>query len=163
MCISRLVTIGLYGFTEQSFFTALLSASVDVLCDVRRRRGVRGSTYSFANSRRLQDRLREVGIGYVHMKDLAPTDEIRQLQWLADKEMRVGKRQRQVLSESFSRAYTEQCLVGLDARAFLQRLGPDCRVPALFCVERNPEACHRLLLAERLARDLGVEVEHLLP
>jgi hypothetical protein len=36
-------------------------------------------------------------------------------------------------------------------------------VAALFCVEREPDACHRSLLAERLAADLGVEVVHLLP
>nr|MBA3379353.1 hypothetical protein [Chloroflexia bacterium] len=33
----------------------------------------------------------------------------------------------------------------------------------LFCVERVPAACHRSLLAERLAGDLGVEVMHILP
>lgn len=163
MALSRLVTIGLYGFTEETFFNALVDASVDVFCDVRRRRGVRGSLYPFANSRRLQERLKELGVGYVHMKDLSPTDEMRRMQQLADKEMGVGQRQRQVLSERFVAAYTEHCLDALDTDAFLQRLGPHCRVAALFCVERHPEACHRLLLAERLARDLGVEVEHLVP
>jgi hypothetical protein len=30
-------------------------------------------------------------------------------------------------------------------------------------VEREPDACHRSLLAERLVQDLGVEVIHLQP
>src|ERR671929_14069 len=34
---------------------------------------------------------------------------------------------------------------------------------ALFCVERDPEACHRALVAARLAERLGVEVTHLTP
>jgi len=34
---------------------------------------------------------------------------------------------------------------------------------ALFCVEREPAACHRSLLAERLGKDLGIEVEHIIP
>ena len=34
---------------------------------------------------------------------------------------------------------------------------------ALFCVERDPEACHRWLIAQRLAERHGVVVEHLRP
>ena len=38
----RLATIGVYGFTVDEFLTALRSADVRVLLDVRQRRGVRG-------------------------------------------------------------------------------------------------------------------------
>ena len=58
----KLITIGVYGFDEESFFQALLAAGVDVFCDIRQRRGVRGATYAFANSQRLQRRLAELGI-----------------------------------------------------------------------------------------------------
>ena len=34
---------------------------------------------------------------------------------------------------------------------------------ARFCVERDPEACHRSIVAERLANEHGVSVGHLLP
>jgi hypothetical protein len=34
---------------------------------------------------------------------------------------------------------------------------------ALLCVERDPHACYRSLIADRLAADYGVPVEHLLP
>jgi hypothetical protein len=34
---------------------------------------------------------------------------------------------------------------------------------ALFCVERDPEACHRSLIARRLAARHGVAIEHLRP
>jgi hypothetical protein len=34
---------------------------------------------------------------------------------------------------------------------------------ALLCVERDPEACHRSLIAERLQRDHSFEIEHLGP
>ncbi|HRO91039.1 MAG TPA: hypothetical protein PLC06_11125 [Promineifilum sp.] len=34
---------------------------------------------------------------------------------------------------------------------------------ALMCVEREPAACHRSLLAERLRQAWGVEVVHLVP
>jgi uncharacterized protein (DUF488 family) len=34
---------------------------------------------------------------------------------------------------------------------------------ALLCVERDPEACHRSLIAERMKADHGVRVRHLKP
>ena len=34
---------------------------------------------------------------------------------------------------------------------------------ALLCVERDPEACHRSLIAQRLAGQHSVTIEHLLP
>jgi Protein of unknown function, DUF488 len=34
---------------------------------------------------------------------------------------------------------------------------------ALLCVERDPEACHRSLIAERMAAEHGVSVTHLKP
>ena len=37
------------------------------------------------------------------------------------------------------------------------------RAAALMCVERDPEACHRSLIAERLAAEYGVVVTHLRP
>ena len=34
---------------------------------------------------------------------------------------------------------------------------------ALFCVERDPEACHRSLVTGRLADELGLQARHLRP
>ena len=61
-----IVTIGAIGYTAESFFQALQNANVDTFIDVRRRRAVRGREYAFANSQRLQARLAELGIRYVH-------------------------------------------------------------------------------------------------
>jgi len=59
---TRVVTIGVYGFTVDRFLTALREAGVDALLDVRQRRGVRGSDYAWANSQRLQGALAGAGI-----------------------------------------------------------------------------------------------------
>jgi uncharacterized protein (DUF488 family) len=40
---------------------------------------------------------------------------------------------------------------------------PRAGAAALMCVERDPEACHRLLVAQRMAEELGVRVVHLRP
>jgi hypothetical protein len=161
--LPRIVTLGVYGSTEEGFFGALQDAGVDTFCDIRLRRGVRGSTYVYANSQRLQTRLTELNIRYLHLKELAPSLEMRRRQDAADKADRIAKRKRAVLSELFVNGYREECLQTFDSRAFMERLGPGTRVLALFCVERAPAACHRSLLAEQLRRDLGVELKHLIP
>jgi uncharacterized protein (DUF488 family) len=159
----KLLTIGVYGYTKAAFFQALQEAGVDTFCDVRYRRGVRGREYAFANWQRLEAGLSELGIRYLHFRDLAPSPALRAQQAAADQRTRTAKRQRTALSQDFVRGYRVDCLRQLDAAKFLERLGPEPRVVALFCVERDPRACHRLLLAEWLQADLGCEVSHLTP
>ena len=100
----RLATIGAYGFSEGRFFDALQRAGVDTFVDIRQRRGVRGSEYAFVNSTRLQNKLAEIGIRYVHELDLAPTAEIRQVQRDADASSATSKRDRSRLSPEFASA-----------------------------------------------------------
>ena len=40
---------------------------------------------------------------------------------------------------------------------------PTERGAALMCVERDADACHRSLIAERLAADYAIDVTHLRP
>lgn len=159
----KIVTIGVYGFTSETFFAALERTGVEVLCDVRWRRGVRGAEYAFANHQRLQSRLESLGITYCHRRDLAPPPEMRQQQHQADRSQKVAKRQRERLSADFMDAYRAGILAAFDPRAFLAEMPPETRVAALLCVERQPAACHRSLLAEKLGALPGVMVEHLLP
>lgn len=159
----KLVTIGVYGFTEEEFFDALQQASVDTFCDVRWRRGLRGARYAFANSQRLQRRLADLGIRYLHRRDLAPPPAVRQQQVEADKRNKVAKRQRSTLSDSFIAAYKEKVLSGFECRSLLDDLESDAQIVALFCVEGDPAACHRSLLAQKLQADLNLELEHLVP
>jgi uncharacterized protein (DUF488 family) len=161
--LPRFVTIGVYGFTETAFFAALHQAGVDTFCDIRWRRGVRGSDYTFANRARLEKRLTELGIRYLHFRELAPPPALRGRQAEADKALGVGKRQREALGPVFTEGYQQECLAAFDGRNFVERLGPAAQVVSLFCVERTPAACHRSLLAARLRQDLGVNVDHLLP
>jgi uncharacterized protein (DUF488 family) len=159
----KIVTIGVYGFDKDSFFQALLNAKVDTFCDLRRRRGMRGSTYAFANSASLQRQLSELGIRYVHVKDLAPDQVIRDRQKQEDKKLGLTKRSRTTLGQTFIQDYEEECLSNFNSGEFLKGLGEETRVIGLFCVEREPEACHRSLVAERLTQDLGLQVEHIRP
>src|SRR5262245_24930918 len=153
-----LATIGVYGWTLEAWLDALRDSRVGVVVDVRQRRGVRGSEYAWANAKRLQAALEHVGIGYEHRPDLAPTTELRQLQYREDDRRGVGKRSRNVLADEYRERYVREILDEAD----LSDLPLD-RTPALLCVERDPEACHRSLIADRLASERGAHVAHLLP
>lgn len=156
-------TIGVYGFDENSFFQALQEAQIDTFCDIRDRRGMRGATYAFANNRRLQTKLQEMGITYIHRRDLAPDKALRSRQRSADKEEHVAKRQRTALSLDFIDGYESKFLSDFDGRLFMEELGPQAQRIVLCCVEREPAACHRSLLSKRLQHELGGEIVHLSP
>jgi len=159
--MKTLRTIGVYGFDRGAFIDALEVAGIDLLLDVRQRRGVRGSEYAWANAQRLQDALAEAGIGYSHLKELAPTTEMRQLQYTEDARLGEGKRNRSVLAPAYVERYSEEVLERVDLDPVVRWIGDSAA--ALLCVERDPEACHRSLIAARLERDWGFEVEHLRP
>jgi uncharacterized protein (DUF488 family) len=159
--VASIATVGVYGFERNSFIEALTCAKVGLVLDVRQRRGVRGSEYAWANSRRLQAALADADIGYSHLKKLAPTTELRQLQYREDARRGEGKRSRTVLAPEYARLYTEQILDRADLEPIVRWIGAS--TAALLCVERDPEACHRSLVAARLARDWGFEVEDLRP
>jgi len=155
-------TIGVYEFTARAFLERLREADVGLLMDVRQRRGVRGREYAWANSARLQAALAEAGIEYRHHKELAPTTDLRQLQYREDDRQGVGKRSRTQLAPEYRERYVAEILDQADLDAVVGELPTD-RAAALMCVERDPEACHRSLIADRLASEYGVEVTDLLP
>jgi uncharacterized protein (DUF488 family) len=158
----RVATVGVYGFTVEAFLAALRSAEVRLLLDVRQRRGVRGPEYSWANSNRLQAALAEAEIAYEHRPELAPTTELRRLQYAEDDRRGVGKRSRTELAPAYRERYVTEILDNADLEAVAARLPAD-GAAALFCVERDPEACHRTLIADRLASEHGIQVTHLRP
>ena len=147
----------MYGFTAQAFMDALREADVHQLLDVRQRRGVRGREYAWANARRLQAALADAGIGYRHHPELAPTTELRQLQYREDERRGEGKRSRSVLAPEYVERYTREILDRVDLGPIVAAMPTD-GTAALFCVERDPEACHRSLIAERLAGEYGVKL-----
>src|SRR3954453_238756 len=159
--MAEFATIGVYGFDGPGFIAALREAEVGLVLDVRQRRGVRGSRYAWANSKRLQAALADAGIAYSHLSELAPTTEMRQLQYEEDARKGEGKRSRTALAPEYARRYTEEVLDKVDLEPIVRFVG-DSRA-ALLCVERDPEACHRSLIAARLEGDLSLEVEHLRP
>ena len=157
----EIATIGVYGFGWDSFLATLRDAGVNLVLDVRQRRGVRGSEYAWANARRLQDALAGAGIGYEHLPELAPTTELREAQYREDARRGEGKRSRTVLAADYVRGYTEQILDPVDLGPIVGFIG-ESRA-ALLCVERDPRTCHRSLVAVRLSEEHGFEIRELSP
>jgi uncharacterized protein (DUF488 family) len=160
--LPTVATIGVYGFTADSFVATLRAADVRVLLDVRQRRGVRGPEYAWANAARLQAALADAGIAYAHHKELAPTTELRLLQYAEDERLGVGKRSRSELAPAYRERYVHEILDNADLDPIRGDLPAD-GAAALFCVERDPEACHRALIAARMAERYGVSIVHLRP
>ena len=160
----RVFTIGGYGFDEHSFLEALEEADVDLLVDVRQRAGMRGAKYAFLNKSRLQEALHSADKEYRHISRLAPTTEIRALQKDEDAATGVLKRERTELSQSFVEAYQNEILENFEEELehFADSL-PGVESMAFFCVEESPEACHRSIIAARVAEYYGVEVVDLKP
>jgi uncharacterized protein (DUF488 family) len=160
--VPTIATIGVYEFDAASFIRALDGAGVTQVLDIRQRRGVRGSEYAWANARRLQALLADAHIGYEYHPELAPDTELRQLQYREDDRHRVGRRSRESLATEYAAGYTREIL----DRAVLEPLVAELLVSgpgALFCVECAPQACHRSLVAQRLAQRHHFAVNHLLP
>ena len=160
----RVFTIGGYGFDEPSFLGALEAADVDLFVDVRQRAGMRGARYAFLNKSRLQESLSRTGKEYRHISRLAPSTDIRSLQKVEDTAKGVLKRERTELSQAFVEAYQNEVLTTFEEELeeFVDSL-QDVESMAFFCVEESPEACHRSLIAARVAEYFGVAVEDLRP
>lgn len=145
----KLYTIGGYGHTEDSFLKSLKKNNIDLFVDIRQRRGMRGSTYSFLNAKKLEENLTNAGISYVHLKDLAPTNVVRHFQKSADSAVKSLKREREKLSPAFIMAYKEEILSRKDRGEILRRVSKYRNI-CFFCVEKGHEACHRSVVTDWL-------------
>ena len=159
----KVVTIGVYGWTLDSFLDALREADVRLVARrapaarrarqrvrvgereaARRRRSTRpGSRTSTTRSSR-----RRPSCASCSTARTTATG--------------VGKRSRTELAPEYVERYTRDILGQVDLRPLVDEL-PDDGAAALLCVERDPEACHRSLVAERLEHEHGVAVTHLRP
>jgi len=159
MPVETVFTIGVYGSTENDFFSKLVDNRIDLFIDIRRRRAVRGSKYSFVNSKRLQQKLQELSIPYQHIIDLAPSNTIRGLQKQKDKSEGVLKSQRTELSNDFVREYKKDILDLYDLSDIV--IKSHYKRIVFFCVEKEPRACHRSIVTEEIGKTFGINISHI--
>jgi uncharacterized protein (DUF488 family) len=68
-----------------------------------------------------------------------------------------------VLAPAYVERYTREILDEADLDALVVSALPPEGRGALMCVERDPEACHRSLVAARLGEEYGAAIAHLRP
>ena len=132
-----LFTIGYEGLDPERLTGALQDAGVAVLADVR----------AVANSRKrgfskgaLKAGLEAAGLGYAHLRQLGTPKAGREAARAADALLL-----RKIYCEEVLE--TADGLTAIEELAALAERTPVC----LLCFEREPERCHRRILAERLA------------
>lgn len=144
--MAALATIGYERSELADFISALQSASVKCLIDVRELPLSRKRGFSKTALRRA---LEMTGIRYVHLKALGDPKAGRDA-------ARAGR------YAEFNRIYRKQ-LATHDAQDALVQAGKaalemEC---CLLCYERDPEHCHRKVVAETLAKIYSLNVHHL--
>jgi uncharacterized protein (DUF488 family) len=139
-------TIGYAGATVNGFIGALRKAGVALVLDVR---AVPASRKKGFSKNPLAQHLSEEGIGYRHLRALGTPKQGREAARSGD-------------HESFERIFRHQleepeALLDLGEALSLAAAQPVC----LLCLERDPEQCHRLIVAERMSKESGQPVSHL--
>jgi uncharacterized protein (DUF488 family) len=133
----NLFTIGFTGKSAEKFFGLLESSKATKLIDIRINRT--SQLAGFAKEQDLEFFLPKlVGMGYQVWDDLAPT-----------KELLASYRDKEILWEEFAQKYQDLIKV----RGILEKSSQaDFENAVLLCSEREPEKCHRTLLAELITK-----------
>jgi uncharacterized protein (DUF488 family) len=143
----KIFTIGFTKKSAESFFAKLKNAGVERLVDVRRNNVSQLAGFTKRDDLRYFARA-ICGIDYVHLPDLAPTQDI----LAAYKKHRGdwGLYERQFLDLMTARR--------IEDKVPREILDGGC----LLCSEDEPHHCHRRLVAEYLKEKWGdVEIEHI--
>jgi uncharacterized protein (DUF488 family) len=144
----KLYTIGFTQKSAERFFSLLRENGVGRLADIRLHPG--GQLAGFAKQDDLRYFLRALaGCDYIHLPQLAPTDEVLST-YRKDKKWPFYVQRFEALMDE--RGIPQS----LDMGIFTEK--PTC----LLCSEHTPDKCHRRLVAERLASHWpGIEIVHL--
>ncbi|HEV2416250.1 MAG TPA: DUF488 domain-containing protein [Terriglobia bacterium] len=143
----KLYTIGFTKKSAETFFTRLTNAGVKRLVDVRLNNVSQLAGFTKRDDLRYFTRV-ICNIDYIHLPDLAPTQDI--LDAYKKQKGDWGLYERQFLDLMRSRH--------IEDKAPRDMLDGDC----LLCSEEKPDHCHRRLVAEYLKEKWGnVEIAHI--
>lgn len=146
--VTTAFTIGYQGYSLPELISTLKEHGIEVLVDVRY------DAYSRRPEFRkdyLQKAIQEAGIQYVHRPELGTPTQLRKK--IADQ---------QSTKEVFNLYFERISKVNLRYVQAVAGLAKERRV-TLMCMEKEPERCHRRILADFLSKRFGFQVVHLLP
>jgi uncharacterized protein (DUF488 family) len=108
----------------------------------------------------LQNKLKELNIHYLHIKELVPTKEIRNKQKEDDKQKNILKRDRHILGNTFINEYNNCILKNYDFDNLLSYIEKNnYNNIVFFCVEKEFNACHRSLVANELKNKYNYDIK----
>lgn len=143
----KIFTIGFTKKSAEAFFTRLQEAGVRRVVDIRLNNT--SQIAGFAKARDLKYFLKAIiGIDYIHVPELAPTQEILN---------------NFVKNKGAWQDYERRFNALLNDRGVAETVSPELLEDGcLLCSEDTPEHCHRRLVAEHLRERWGnVEIIHL--
>lgn len=152
----KLFTIGFSKRSAKDFFSILKEADVQKLIDVRRRNT--SHLCGFAKKPDLQFFLEECfGIAYEHIPEFAPSEQL-----LTDYLKQIKNRKYDTIAwHDYVQRFQNEVLSKPIVDRFKRSIGNFDTV-CLLCSEREPEHCHRRLLAEHFKKHMpGIETIHL--
>lgn len=141
-------TIGYEGATADNLANTLAEAGVELLIDVR---AVPLSRKPGFSKNKLAARLKENGIAYLGLRGLGTPAAGR----TAARKGRITE-MREIFTQHLG---TDDAQIDL---AEALKAAEEQRA-CLLCFEHHPQACHRLVVAERMAEQTGFEIIHLNP
>ena len=144
--MSVLFTVGYEGTDIERFVRTLNAVGVSRLADVR---AVAVSRKPGFSKRRLAERLADEGIEYIHFVDLGDPKPGRDA-------ARSGRLEK-FRSIYTSHLKTEAAQVALRELIGTVQAGPTC----LLCFERNPDECHRTIVAHEISGETGFDIFNL--
>lgn len=141
-----LATIGYERSSLADFVATLVHSEIEILVDIRDRAQSRMRGFSKSA---LSEALKEVGIDYVHFRELGDPKEGRDA-------ARQGRYAlfREIFREVMSTASAK------DALSKVQDLATN-RKTCLMCYERDHNQCHRKIVSEHIERVLSCKATHL--
>jgi uncharacterized protein (DUF488 family) len=147
MRAGAIYTIGYEGASVPDFIAALRRAGIALVLDIRAAPVSRKKGFSKTP---LAQHLADAGIGYRHLRGLGTPKRGREAAHSGDLHT----------FERIFRAHLEEPEALLDLGEALELA--QAQAICLLCLERDPEHCHRLIVAERMTKETGQEVRHLL-
>jgi uncharacterized protein (DUF488 family) len=146
----KLYTIGYEGLDERQFIAYLNSHHVDVVADVRKLPLSRKKGFS---KTALKEMLNQDNIEYLNYQDLGAPKELRDELYQSWNYNRFFRRYLRCIEDK------------LDLLEAIHALINSGKKVTLLCYERNPEQCHRKVVAQQIKKldGNGLEIKHIIP
>lgn len=145
-----LFTIGYEGLDRRQFLAHLIHNGVDVVADVRKLPISRKKGFSKSA---LTETLHEKNIEYLNIRELGAPKEIRDELYASGDYQQFFRKYQKAISEKGDQLQSIHALIASGKKV------------ALLCFERDPQKCHRNVVASEIQRldGNGLTVKHIVP